>query len=179
MKTKLDPTQIQLTEIVAAAMVRRLAALRYFPSDPSAQSPIVDLVLSMCHTEAEAAWLIGAMTSGIYNDWPGLQEMRACFCAMFQPKDGLECYSQKYAGGFNFPLKLVTEGRQAKGLEALPAPEVRALLSSSEMPEQGAEDALRIAATVQRIKDRPMQGPATKEEIAAAPEWLRKMEGYE
>lgn len=91
-----DPTTTPLCEQMAIGFVGRLGALRFFPSDPAAREPIVDLLMQMCETEFQAAWLVRRMTSGIYNEWPGLQEMRACYCSRFKPKDGLEQHSSVF-----------------------------------------------------------------------------------
>jgi hypothetical protein len=51
------------------------------------------------------------------------------------------------------------------------------------VPKSATDDraaaAFSIALAAQKAKDARITGPATPEEIAAAPEWLRRMEGYE
>lgn len=92
----MKPIDVPLSEQIAIGLVGRLASLRYFPGEPAAREAIVDLLLSMCDSEQQAAWLVRRMTSGIYNEWPGLGEMRACYCSRFKPIDGIERHSSVF-----------------------------------------------------------------------------------
>ena len=83
-----------------AKILEALAMLRYFPSgNVAVLDALVRLVGSMCATEDQVRWLVDRMTSGIYAEWPGPQEMRACFCSRYPPKDGINAYSQVYPDG--------------------------------------------------------------------------------
>jgi hypothetical protein len=44
--------------------------------------------------------------------------------------------------------------------------------------DKGLEDAVYVAARTNSLVN-PLGGPATPAEIAAAPDWIRKLEGYE
>ena len=76
-----------------------LRVLRYFPNDESVMNAIVRLCGSMCASEQQVRWLVDRMTSGIYAEWPGIAEMRACFCCRYKPKDGINAYSSVYPNG--------------------------------------------------------------------------------
>ena len=54
----------------------------------------------MASSEEEIEWLVDRMTiSGLYSEWPGPGEMRACFCSKFRPKDGISATSSVYPDG--------------------------------------------------------------------------------
>ena len=76
-----------------------LRVLRFFPGDEIAMVALMRLCDAMCHNEDEVRWLVDRMTSGIYSEWPGISEMRACFCNRFKPKDGINAYSSVYPDG--------------------------------------------------------------------------------
>lgn len=74
-------------------MVAELRVLRFFPNDEAVLNAIVRLCGSMCASEEQVRWLVDRMTSGIYSEWPGIAEVRACFCARYKPKDGISVCS--------------------------------------------------------------------------------------
>ena len=107
-------------------MLAELAMLRFFPAGNSAVLiGLARLVNQMCAEESQVRWLVDRMTSGIYAEWPGPQEMRACFCSRFKPKDGLNAYSTVYPDGI--PL---SEPRAR-----IEPPPVRAFLTAPEGEE--------------------------------------------
>ena len=79
----------------------RLALLKYFPSDPAARLALVEIVCGMLHpiwdtwdgapgewtAERQAEWLVRRMLK-LYAEWPGIGELRACYCSRFSPRDG-------------------------------------------------------------------------------------------
>ncbi len=81
------------------AMLLELRVLRFFPNDESVMDAIVRLCGSMCASEEQVRWLVTRMTSGIYAEWPGIAEMRACFCCRFRPADGINAYSTVFPDG--------------------------------------------------------------------------------
>jgi hypothetical protein len=80
-------------------IVSELRALRYFPGDEFTLNAIVRLCGSMCATEEQVRWLVDRMTSGIYTEWPGIAEVRACFCCRYRPKDGISVCSTVFPEG--------------------------------------------------------------------------------
>lgn len=162
----MNPTRIM--EILSG-----LRLLPFFPSDEFAFSALVRMVGSMAENEQQVQWLVARMTSGIYTKWEGPAEMRACFCNRFKPKDGINAYSQIYE---TFPPDPTTPMRQIAGPEQKQLGDPRSKKVSEDKVIQKAID---IAVELQTIKDAKISGKATPEEIAAAPEWLRRLEGYE
>ena len=73
--------------------------LRFFPNDEVVMNAVVRLCGSMCASEEQVRWLVTRMTSGIYSEWPGVAEMRACFCGRFRPADGINAYSTVFLDG--------------------------------------------------------------------------------
>ena len=80
-------------------ILQELRVLPYFPNDEYVLNSLVKLCGSMCRSLAEVQWLVNRMTSGIYTQWPGPAEMRACFCCRYRPKDGVSAYSSVYPDG--------------------------------------------------------------------------------
>jgi hypothetical protein len=102
-------------------MLLELRALRFFPNDEAVMDPLVRLCGSMCESEAQVRWLVTRMTSGIYTEWPGIAEVRACFCCRFRPKDGLSICSSIFPSGLP-PDPTAPPRREIAGpdLKALP-----------------------------------------------------------
>jgi hypothetical protein len=80
-------------------LVGDLSVLKFFPSNAGARLAIARLIGRMAADMDQVDWLIARMTSGIYNEWPGPGEMRACFCSRFRPLDGIETSSSVYLDG--------------------------------------------------------------------------------
>jgi len=145
--------------------------LKYFPAgNPAVLEGLLILVGDMCRSEAEVEWLVKRMTSGLYAEWPGPAEMRACFCSRFPPKDGINVYSSIYPDGLP-PSKESRLAIECAPKKALPEGH---MVSA----DAGAEAAVHVLAKANELMN-PMGGPATPEEIENAPFWLRKLEGYE
>jgi hypothetical protein len=113
-----------------AKMLMELRVLRFFPGDEFSMNAIVRLCGSMCADEGQVRWLVDRMTSGIYQEWPGIAEMRACFCARYKPKDGIDAYSSVYPDGW--PPDPTAPPRIA-------APEFKALPPGKETPDPELE----------------------------------------
>lgn len=80
-------------------MLNELRSLPYFPKDEYVMNALIRLCGSMCNTEDQVRWLVNRMTSGIYAQWPGVREMRACFVCRYKPKDGVNATSEIYPDG--------------------------------------------------------------------------------
>jgi hypothetical protein len=154
-------------------MLSALAMLKYFPAGNEAVlESLARMVGSMCENEEQVRWLVDRMTSGIYGEWPGPAEMRACFCSRFKPKDGINAYSQVYPDG------LPPSSEEAK--RRLEGPKILALPPGSvASADPGLDAALILLEKTNRLTCGEILGPTTAEEIATAPEWLRRLEGYE
>lgn len=160
---------------VITEILSELRVLPFFPNDEFAMLPIVRLAGSMCETQEQVRWLVDRMTSGIYAEWPGMKEMRACYCSRFRPRDGINAYSDVYHDG------LPPEKGERRGA-ILPA-EMKALPEGNiASADSKAENAVKVLALCQSMKQLHFNGQrkgATPEEIATAPQWLRRLSGYE
>jgi hypothetical protein len=81
-------------------LVDQLSALKFFPSAGGARIAIARLIGAIAANMDQVDWLIGVMTSGIYNEWPGPGEMRGRFCRYFRPLDGIEASCSVCPDGF-------------------------------------------------------------------------------
>src|SRR5690349_7688720 len=77
-----------------------LDELDFYPSDPRKRLRILREVCEMADDEDQVRWLVRRMTSGIYEKWHSVRELRACFTSRYKPKDGIEATSAIYAEGF-------------------------------------------------------------------------------
>jgi hypothetical protein len=154
------------------SMLSELAMLKYFPANNEAVLlGLCRLMVEMCNNEQEVRWLIDRMTSGIYAEWPGPQEMRAVLCQRYKPRDGITAYSSVYPDGLP-PLP-------DSAMLMIAMPDLKALPPGHTVSvDVKIESAVHIAARTNEVL-RGMGGPATPAEIAAAPHWLRKLEGLE
>jgi hypothetical protein len=134
--------------------------MKFFPSDPDARAALCDAIEDYVTTDDQLDWL-GRRAVKQFGEWPGPMELRALFCNTFQPRDGVNAYSSIY------PAEIA--GRKLKEL-----PQGRVVTA-----DLRADAAFKIALELQALKDSSINARATPEEIAAAPEWLRRLEGYE
>lgn len=154
-----------------------LAMLKFFPSNNEAVLlALARLVMDMCENEQQVEWLVDRMTSGLYQEWPGPLEMRAVYIEEYKPKDGIVVYSQVYPEGI------------PRGAKTPPGKQPRKQIAGTEMKalppghvasaDTGLEAAVMILSKTNSVVN-ALGGPATPEEIAAAPRWLRRIDGYE
>lgn len=149
-----------------------LTVLPYFPKDENVMNALVRLMGNMCESEEQVRWLVTRMTSGIYAEWPGPHEMRAAFCYRYKPKDGIAAYSSVYLDG-DWPLDPTAPPR-------IEAPKMLALPAGQEVSaDRSIDTAVQLAARFMRLRTRRFDQPVTQAEITTAPEWLRRLEGYE
>lgn len=158
-----------------ASILGELRVLPMFPNDDAVLVSLVRLAGAMATSEDQVRWLVNRMTSGLYAQWPGPQEMRACFCSRFKPADGISVCSTVYLDGI--PSERAT-GLQIAGrpnLQIEGGPPAGGDISA----DQGVAAAVYIGVKTLDLINRNISGPATAEEIATAPEWLRRLEDYE
>jgi hypothetical protein len=79
----------------------RIFLMPFFPSSSETdRATVVDELLCMVQSDAEALWLAYRLVQVFTKGWPGIGEMRALYCKRFKPKDGIELYSQQFPDGF-------------------------------------------------------------------------------
>lgn len=150
--------------------VSSLKLMKYFPSDEDACLALCSDLAEMATSEDQIEWTIRRVRN-LYPEWPGIRELRAVFCSRFKPKDGITAYSTVYLDG----LPPSTEGAALM----IAMPDLKALPPGQTISvniEVGS--AMHVAAKTNEVLCN-MGGPATKEEIQAAPAWLRQLCGYE
>lgn len=167
----MNPVQI-------AEILQQLRMLPYFPNDEYVLLGLVALVGQMCENEDQVRWLVARMTSGLYAEWPGPREMRACYCSKFKPKDGINACSTVYADG------IPSEKQQRPMLERPPVGELPppididpALLKPEpELSEFAKEYTERVA----KFAHKPISSRAiTKADLDRCPQWLKNLCGYD
>ncbi len=84
---------------VMAKFITRLSLLKFFPAEPELRLMIIEMVEAFAETDEQVEWLGRRMISGIYQEWPGIHELRACFCNRYRPKDGISVFSTVYPEG--------------------------------------------------------------------------------
>ncbi len=87
-------------EIVMGLIGRWGGTLKFFPSDAQARIGIAEQLAGMCSTEDQLRWLVRVVPT-IYNEWPGVRELRGVFCMKFKPRDGIEAVSESYPDGLS------------------------------------------------------------------------------
>lgn len=152
-------------------MLAEMAMLKYFPANNDAVLiGLARLCVEMCNSESEVRWLVDRMTSGLYAEWPGPQEMRAVLCSRYKPKDGINAYSTVYLDGIPASKEqLAISGAEQK---LLPLPDGH-VASRDERIDAG----IHVLSRANKLMNN-LGGPATQEEIRTAPRWLRQLEGY-
>lgn len=132
------------------SLLGQLRMLRFFPATPEVMTGLARLVGDMCADESQVEWLVNRMTSGIYREWPGPHEMRACLCHDFKPKDGINAYSTVYPDGLPTDHTLPKNRR-------IEAPELKALPPGHTVTTDPELDTLIVqAAAAKAIPTRPL-----------------------
>jgi hypothetical protein len=83
------PKRINVARV--ADILGGLALLKFFPSDPRAQTQLLALVCQMIESEEQAEWLV-RIALNTWNEWEGPRELRALFCTKYRPRDGVEAF---------------------------------------------------------------------------------------
>lgn len=159
----------EITELVA-----EMAVLKFFPSEPAARLVIVRMIGEMANNDDQIRWLIRRMTSGMYSEWPGMKELRACFCHRFPPKDGINAYSSVYGEDLGEWPKDPTAPPRIEALRPLALPMGHQVTADAEM-----ELAVTQVAQERHLPPAPVKSntPFAKALLAAiTPPHLRKEE---
>lgn len=166
-----------ITEIVA-----KMGAMKFFPGDVDSRLAIAEALASMAATEDQARWVVKRALA-IYPEWPGLHELRACFCSKFKPADGIEVYSTVFVEGIpaereSFaalnppPVQQLSAGEsvlllpEARKVVADPRKQMGPIRSKPIMRE-GETEYAALARTASEPPQRKPPRSVTPEEIAA------------
>lgn len=160
--------------------VETLASLPFFPTEAPARAMIADLLRRLVEQPRGLHWLIRTVLD-CWRKWEGPMELRALYCSRFKPLDGKTAYSAAFPNGYSREQLGIAAG--SSDALAIGAASERGLLPMPEdvkaSMDNRLEKAFQIMAKCQQRRDVSWDGPATAEEIAAAPAWLRKLEGFE
>lgn len=164
----------------ATERIAELSLMKYFPQDALARAALVRIICEMTENDAQIDWLVKRVLS-LYNEWPGPQVVRAVFCRRFKPADGIEAHvpldeSRRWEA-IAEPEAALRHALHVSGMllrEAPALPAGQAGADPSVMKEK-----MEILMEIQRVKEKSWDAPATAEEIATAPDWLKRLEGYE
>ncbi len=86
-----------LTQEVIDLTVARIALMPFFPSsDSGARGTVSKEIADMATSDEQVKWLGHRFIQLYPKQWPGIVELRACFCKRFRPADGVEVESAIY-----------------------------------------------------------------------------------
>jgi hypothetical protein len=163
---------LQSTDVTI--FVEMLAGLlEFFPAESGARIAIGDQIRKMCHSAAEADWLVNRMGT-LYKKWPGAREMRMVYCTKFYPLDGVEMIgSGSYPDGIPSEAETAGKAIMAPSLKLLPGRVVSAAKSIDETVLMLAEakdmkHAHKRAPAVPDIPTLPPGSYVTQADIDAA-----------
>lgn len=151
-----------ITKILA-----RLSLLNFFPTEPEARTALLELVCERKPepTEEQVQWVVNRVLE-LHRDWPGPAALLQLFGSPMMPgnmKPLSEADRQKVLGAAS-DQKLIGAG----------AENPKGMVSADPL----VQTAFEVLMQIQELKERAWDRPADPEEIALAPEWLRKLEDY-
>jgi hypothetical protein len=95
-----------LSQEVINETVARISLMPFFPSsDPGARAIITKEIIQMATSDEQVIWLGYRMQQLYPKQWPGIVELRACFCKRFKPADGVEVNTATYFQEGGFPTE--------------------------------------------------------------------------
>jgi hypothetical protein len=116
-----------LTADEISGAVEGLSAMPWFPKEEGARTMVADAIARLCSDSRSCFELVRRMVDG-YREWPGVREMRICYCALVGlPLSGEDLHlavSEYYPGGFG---GAITEGFPKLVLPAGAVPTERTL----------------------------------------------------
>lgn len=96
-----------LTADEISGAVEGLSAIPWFPKEEGARTMIADAIARLCSDSRSCFELVRRMVDG-YKGWPGVREMRICYCALVGlPLSGEDLHSaisEYYPEGFGGPI---------------------------------------------------------------------------
>lgn len=144
----------------AAEQISELSLLKYFPQDQFAQAALLRMVCEKAKSNEQIAWLVSRVLE-LYEDWPG-------------PRAVLELFKSPMMPGNMKPLS-EADRLKVTGGDTL-------LIGDGSIPDPTLEADVRVVLSVSAKTKAAISGfsdKTTAEEIESAPDWLRKLEGYE
>jgi hypothetical protein len=69
-----------------------MALIKFCPANDEEREALAEALEKFVETDEQLEWLKNRVQIR-YPEWPGIRELRACFCSKFRPKDGLSIIS--------------------------------------------------------------------------------------
>lgn len=155
---------------------RWAGTLKFFPSEVEARIGIAEQIAELAHSEEQVRWLVLRVPK-LYQEWPGMREVRAVFCSKFSPRDGVEVYSDVFLDGI--PSETIATAAQIA--PAAPLRQIAASGTETELPSDDPE----MAELARRVKAAHVTHlPAAKVETVIRPgegelaALMRSVEGW-
>jgi hypothetical protein len=144
-----------LTADEISGAVEGLSAIPWFPKEEGARTMIADAIARLCSDSRSCFELVRRMVDG-YKEWPGVREMRICYCALVGlPLSGEDLHlavSEYYPDGFGGPV-----------VTTVP----KLVLPSGARPERTLDDATWRAALEKDLTTIPPQKPYMVDPVKA------------
>lgn len=141
-------------------LLAQLSLMKFFPSDNMAHAFLVKLVCGKGASEEQIEWVVQRALDR-YSEWPGAAAFLALFDSPMMPGNMKPLSAADRLKVADGDQKLITDGSEAA-------------------PDPTLENDMRATlGAVASLRSLGFSTSATKEEIASAPSWLRKLEGYE
>ncbi len=139
-----------LTQETIDLTVARISLMPFFPnSDSGARGTVSKEIADMATSDEQVKWLGHRFIQLYPKQWPGIVELRACFCKRFRPADGVEVESAIY---FNEGYPSEAHLGPVPGLRLTPTRSEReALEAGKSVPQIGQGSQLQIVGRVERM----------------------------
>jgi hypothetical protein len=151
-----------------ADLLSGLTLIRFFPGDNGARLELSKMVASMATTETQVEWLVQRCI-GLYAEWPGGREIRACFCSKFKPADGFSVGSTVYADGIPSERRI-----EAPALPALPPGHIATVDAGLDQSIQRLAESKDLNTSVSQLRALARR-PFTAEELKGIKEEGRRI----
>ena len=95
-------------EQASIAVARLAGRMNFVPKEEVERTEIAGELYEMVCDAQELDWLVREAPRRFRRGWPGIEEVRALYCAQFSPRDGVEVcfqiYEDAYFPGSTSPL---------------------------------------------------------------------------
>lgn len=136
-----------LTEVEADRLVERLCLMPFAPTEPGARMALSEMFQEMIDTYEHGKRMVKRIiSSSRYTKLPPPAEIRAVYCSLYPPQDGINAFSSVYPDG---------DFADARPLLAPPLPQLPAGRAATADPELDDGFQKLLEAAKQKTLDRP------------------------
>jgi hypothetical protein len=129
-------------EQASIAVARLAGRMNFVPKEEVERTEIARELYEMVCDAPELDWLVRETPRRFRRGWPGIEEVRALYCAMFSPRDGVEVCSQIYEDGIfpgiNEPAHLIADSPRGGMIAANPGNALMVRVLADAMPPPAA-----------------------------------------